>query len=236
MATKPRPPANYSPHFLAQFGGKLNGGEIWTCGVRLKGHFDPVVTGDPIDQGTMDRMGAALAGWFRDPQHGMSSSATLEYFKLNAISTTGHYMNKTHTNVADLIGVHGSLNPALPAFLSIATTWLTDRTRGPGHVGRVYLPNNGQPAATLDPCIIDPAGQNLIRAAGVALLDLLRDFTTTGPGNLIGYIPVVASSVDASLNIINGVAVGRVVDVIRNRKNAIPELAVKVAYDWQREP
>lgn len=233
MARAERPPTHYSPHFLAQFGGKLNGGEIWTCGVRLKPDFHPAVTPDPIPQGDMDAIANNLKSWFRDPQHGMSASATLTYFKLNAIDTNGHYMNQTHTNVADILDTHGALNPALPAFLSIATTWLTARTRGPGHVGRVYLPNNGQPAASMDPCIIDVAGQDLIRAAGVALLDLLRFKTTVSNADSIGYVPVVASSVDGSLNIITGVSVGRVVDVIRNRKNAIAELPVKIDYDWQ---
>lgn len=225
----------YAPHFLFSFGGKLGGGEIWNCGVRCFPVEDSPVTPEPIPQYQMDNLAAKLKTWFSAPTSNHASSASLTWLKLNAIGPDGKYLNKNTTNIADILLCQGGVNAKVGSFLSVATTWLTARTRPPGAFGRIYLPNYGVQYDALDPLTIAPATQDIVANAGKALLNIV-----TGKGlapNLPDrrfYVPCVASEVDGSLNIITKVAVGRVYDVQRRRKEEILELPREIAYDWQQ--
>lgn len=223
----------YQKHFLFQFGGKLGGGEIWTCGVRFIRHNSDPITGDPFPSGDLSDMRDDLITWYQKPANKLAQTSTLEWLKCNAINEQGHYINQQTTSVIDFPAVHGGEQPSMGAFLSLAITWRTARTRPPGAFGRVYLPNYAVVTDSLDPLTVSIPQQNAIVNAGRDLLDVVRQSRTVDGVNVIKYIPVVASQVDGSLNIINRIEVGRRLDVQRRRENAIPEVPTGIAYDWQ---
>lgn len=223
----------YSKHWLMAFGGKLGGGEIWACGVRAFPHGDAA----PDIGNYLKDVKTSLSAWFNDPNQAIPSTAKLSWIKMNQIDEQGHYVDRSHTNVIDVPDVAGGVSAQLPAFLSVAYTWTTSRTRGPGVRGHVYLPNYGWPAASLDPCMVSAANQAAMVVSGKKLLAIVSNGVgiDVGGGNVdvIDFVPCIASRVDKSLTIINGVSVGRVYDVQRRRKNAIEEQPVKSAFDWQ---
>lgn len=223
----------YSTHYLFSFGGTLGGGEIWNCGIRCRPAGRVPVVPDPRSDANMAAIAAQLKTWWQDPVNLFPNTARLTWYKLNAIDTDGKYLNRNHTNVWDIVNAPGSTQPHLPAFLSVAVTWRTERTRPPGSAGRIYLPNYGVSPASLDPCIITDNVQDAVAGTAKRLLDIVTQTQTQAGANVAEFVPVIASKVDGSLNDITGIDVGERADVQRRRESAIPENYRNIAYDFR---
>jgi hypothetical protein len=125
-------------HLYVQWGGKLPGGETWSCGFRLRKK-----TPGAVDNGSALLAGvtAALSSFHADTQTQISSAAKLSFVKVNAIGVDGKYSG-TGTNesiVAD-IGGATSGGPRYPNQVAWGVTLLTGFSRGAAHKGRFYLP------------------------------------------------------------------------------------------------
>lgn len=206
----------YAPHTLVAFGGALNeiasGDEIWECTIR---GYSPGGSKLPLSDpaGYMGQIHTALATWFGASTSGMYQGSTLKWLKVNNIGADGKYSDST-TNVYDYPSPTAGYvaTQKAPAFCSVAMAWTTSRTRPPGAWGRIYPPN---PSYAVVGSAIASADQALVVTAAKNLLGVLRNCSGS-----LGFIPVIASKVNATNTEITGVRVSDVYDVQRRRKNA----------------
>lgn len=205
-------------HALLQFGGPLFDNEIWSCGVRLS------ITTAGGTEDPQDFANAQLAHAVTSVQHlitnwSASSAAKLEFVKLNAIGADGRYTDRSHTNEQHFTGTlqsSGRTNMH-PSEVALCVTHTTALLRGPAHAGRMFVPSPvyGVDAGT---GAITIANAQEAADAHVAFLAELNDWPGTDP--LEGWEASVVSRVGlGSVNKITGVKVGRVLDVIRTRRN-----------------
>lgn len=208
----------YTPHVLAQFGGKLAGppDDIWTCTLRLR----TVGSLSAFDvQAYMTGVSGPLADWFQGNTSHIASNAYLQWLKVNKIGADGHYSDESNTHLHEYTTSHpGNFTPIAPAFCSLAMSFTTAHKRGRAHAGRMYLPNytfasHGSSVLTADAQAMANAGELLIR-------DVFNS-PTDGAGGTV--IAAVYSKLDGSTNDIQQVRVGERYDVIRRRKNATRE-------------
>lgn len=215
----------WSPHARVVFGGALNdlgllGSDIWQCTVNVvpldmvEGWCDPYLAA----------IQAPLKTWFTAVASEMSTNADLRFIKANLIGADGHYSNPTVTHRFDYtsIGV-GAKAPTMPGYLSLAMSWSTALTRGPGSKGRIYPPN-APTAAGSGQSVANSTSTNNAMNAAKALLTVLASTTTTQA------TPVIASGVNAAVTPITGVRCGNLIDVQRRRRNSINETYVAAAW------
>lgn len=125
-------------HWYLQWGGKLPGGEEWSCGVRLTptGGAAPQVT-----QNNVDTAAQHVSSYHGDARLNLASAAKLSYVKLNNVSTAGlQGQGNTLMNARpDEPGAAlGSYIP--PNQIALVISLTTGFSRGPAHRGRFYLP------------------------------------------------------------------------------------------------
>jgi hypothetical protein len=209
-----------------QFGGTIPGGEIWTCGIRMRwpGFIPPF--GDDMT-GRLNDAKNDVQAWFQKPETTISSKVFLTWCKLNQIGEDGLYANKatafTHTYPTALAGA--STNTMLPPQLSVVASMVT-QTRGRSGRGRMYLP-----PGTI--ALLDPTNGQLYpdKALGIATAtkSLISDLNNW-PGFDVPNSPVcavISRKQNAAYNI-SAVRVGRVFDHQHSRRNALPEQYVSV--------
>lgn len=203
-----------SAHLYLQWGGKLPGLEIWSCGLRLAG-----VGGGtpPIDDATLTAYANVVSGFHANPNTLIASACKLSFVKVNQIGTNGHYTAQ-HTNekiIADIAGGGGSPQP--PNQIALAISLLTGFSRGPAHRGRFYLPMPRHD-------VIDSNGQ-----IGASIRDAIREsaaqFVTALNGVSSGaQVAVFSRKAGAPAHrLVSGVEVGRVLDTQRRRRNRLVE-------------
>jgi hypothetical protein len=127
-----------SAHIYVQWGGKLPGGEQWTCGFRMAG---PPANAETAPAGMLANIGAALVAYHQNINTGISARALLSFVKVNGVGTDGQYINDSTTQAlyADLpAGGSVANTPANQVCLAVSLT--TGYSRGPAHRGRFYLP------------------------------------------------------------------------------------------------
>lgn len=207
-----------SAHIYVQWGGKLPGGETWSCGLRLR----------KKTPGTPDNGGALLAGvttavseYHSDVDTLISSAAKLSFVKVNAIAVNGHYQSQS-TNQSVLADIPGGVGggTAYPNQVCCVVTLTTGFSRGPAHKGRFYLPlPAGMPVAADGRCL-----------AAVAASVSTQTSTFISQLNTVNadYEVAVFSRKDGAPGNrrVIGNVVGRVLDTQRRRRRALAE-------DWQ---
>lgn len=213
----------YHKHCRVQLVGTLSGlaanDEIWSNTINMSiGEAGGEWVHDP--QEWVDRMAPHVATWYGLAANGLVATSRLVSVKANNINPDGSYADPTtHEHVFPTPVAGGAGNGQAPAFCSVAITWETQNSRGPGHRGRIYPPNYDYiPTGST----ISPGDVALVVAAGKRLLDaLIAEFDTDG--NLVS--PVVASKVGTGINVgIVGVSADDIYDVQRRRKNALPSV------------
>jgi hypothetical protein len=220
--------ALYTPHTLVQFGGKLASDlntpttyvDIWSCSIRGRiagSDSHPVTDLDAY----ITRLYPTLDTWFAAAGNGMTGQATLDYLKVNNISSSGHYNdNTTHMHVYATPSHGGAATTVsvMPPFVTLAVTFLTAAGRGRASRGRISLPfwlDTAQPGGYVP----KSATKTIVGNSTKALLAL-----TVAAGNPEGpFEPGVYSSVGAEFSPIRGIRVGNRFDTITRRKNAVPE-------------
>lgn len=218
----------YPTHWLLQFGGPMIGGEIWSCGLRLRGI--PAFA-DLIDQQSVcDDLFDDVVTWMQTAGSGWSTRSQLEFAKFNQIDANGHYVDQENTTQTIFSG--GGNLPAgtdgsdYPNQVALAITWTTAVNRGLASKGRLYIPT---PIFTLQ------GGVGISPLDAQSAADAARQFIVN-VNNQPGFDqanPLVASVVSrvgaGTHRPITGVRVGRVLDTIRRRRSALQELPVVAA-------
>lgn len=167
-------------------------------------------------------MATALAAWWPTLQAFMSSSARLKEVKVNNILPNGHYKDGV-TWSASVASVAGA-QPAgtVPSFVCIAYSWTTAKARGSAHGGRNYLPNSWGTIG--GGSVVTGGTQTQLLASAKGFLDCFKNAVMPVNGPIH---PAIVSpggiKIGPGMNRITGVRVGRVIDVQRRRKGAIPE-------------
>lgn len=215
----------YAPHFLLSFGGTLAADqEQWANNIRLGPPLGGTFGAITNPEGALDDIETDLRTLFGTPNMGASSDVKVRWIKLNEIGPDGRYANQSETHAKYLEGTEvfaGPGTPSLPPQCSVAVSWTTGRSRGPGSKGRVFVP---RPSFG-----VDPAGR--ISSATVATMVTAWTTFIQNLNNWPGLdwpnspVAVVASNVGAPgpMEQITGVRIGDVMDTQRRRRESIVE-------------
>lgn len=192
--------------------GTLYETDIFSWSLAFAPNFPdgPLAPPDEVPQGVID----AITAFHNTSLH--ASEARLTMIKLNEIGTDGRYTNQGDTVLHEFeTPVRGvSANTPAPQ-TSLAITLRTNKRRGRAHAGRFYTP---LPGYSLVKGMLSPADQ---QSAVNTATTMLEAVTAALPD---GYAPAVMSDLGTGESeIVRYVAVGRVLDTIRSRRNAFTE-------------
>jgi len=201
-------------HFYVQWGGKLPGGETWSCGFRMLNTTGHVVTDGPA---LLIGIGAALVPFHQNVKTSISSRAKLSFVKVNSIELDGTYTLDT-TNEAVYGDIAGGANETYTPTNQVAwaVTLTTGYSRGPAHKGRFYLP--------IPAMIVGTNG-----AVGTVQATDLKSTCATlrqAVNSVVpGYVMAVMSrkAGNPGHRAVTGFAVGTVLDTQRRRRKSVAE-------------
>jgi hypothetical protein len=201
-----------SAHLYVQWGGKLPGPEIWSCGLRLRKK-----TAGAIDSGAGLLVGvsAAIATFHASADAQISAAAKLSFVKVNAIGVNGKYSGDGTNQAlyADTPGA-GAAIQKYPNQIAWAVTLTTGFSRGAAHKGRFYLP--------LPDCYISGTDGRVSTAAAEQLHGAVSTLLTNLNAVNTDYEVAVFSrkSGAAGNRRVTGNAIGRTLDTQRRRRSA----------------
>lgn len=204
-----------SEHVYLQWGGKLPGGEGWSCGLRMA----KVLGGDLAqDAGWLNAAKTAVQAYHTNASSFISGGAKLSFVKANVINADGHYKFDTNNEVivADVPGTNGDATPIHPNQVTYAVTLLTGFTRGPAHKGRFYVPL-----------------PNIIIGADGLMSTSNQTSAKTTANTLITALNAITANIQVAVfsrksgapahRLVTGVTVGRALDTQRRRRKSLPE-------------
>lgn len=211
----PYTPGNFdSTHFYLQWGGKLPGGEQWSCGLRMRNKSG---AGFEWTSGMQAAVATAVQAYHTSNSSQVSADAKLSFVKFNLINAEGRYAEATthETLLADIPGSGAS--PAIyPNQIALAVSLVTGFSRGPAHRGRFYLPLPAFPVA----------GDGLIS-------DEHRDFARTAATTLLTALNAVSANWEVAVfsrklgaagnRRVTGIEIGRALDTQRRRRRSLTE-------------
>lgn len=207
-------------HYLLTFGGTLPGAEQFSQSLRLAttGFLD---TSPESGQSVVDDYAAALqTAWAA--QVCSSGNAKLTWCKINAIGVNGKYSNDW-TNRADFTETAGGgpVTSQHPNQVSLVTTLLTGTARGLAARGRMFwpVPGFGVSATT---GVISPTDQ------GYALTAVKDFIEAINAVNANSQVAVMSKVRTGAIHLVTSVAVGRVLDTMRSRRQSLKEEATVV--------
>lgn len=207
-----------SAHLYVQWGGKLPGGEQWSCGLRLR----KKTPGAP-DNGSalLAGVSTAVSEYHSDPDTLISAAAKLSFVKVNAIGVNGHYVSQS-TNQTALADIPGGISggATYPNQVCCVVTLTTGFSRGPAHKGRFYLPLPAGMVLAADGRVPAPTAASVATQTS-AFLSSLNTVNAD-------YEVAVFSRKDGAPGNrrVVGNVVGRVLDTQRRRRRSMAE-------DWQ---
>ena len=213
-------------HVLAQWGGTLPGGEIWSNSLRLcgdgTGPTAPVPTHqEMIDWCTGPAKDAVLA-FHQAASSKIGVGAKLTFLKMNVVGTDGRY---TDLNTVEYVyapvasgGTNGSIHPT-QVTLAVSTT--TEFSRGHAHRGRFYLPLPVTPV-DVGTGLIDADVALGVATTAATFIEALADEPGLDLNNGM-RVCVMSQRGTGATNVVIGVDVGRALDTQRRRRNALPE-------------
>lgn len=215
-------------HILAQWGGTLPGGEIWSNSLRLASS----VTGPLSWVPTQSELIAWLEGPAKDAVAAFHTStgahlgmnAKLAYLKMNVVDMNGHYVEQTTHEYVYSPQPFGNSNAVVhPTQVALVVSTTTAYARGPAHRGRFYLP---LPAIMVTPStgLISVTDAQDVAASAATFISALHDQPGIDPiGDDDMHVCVMSRGGAGATNRVTGVDVGLVLDTQRRRRNALPE-------------
>lgn len=207
-------------HLRITWGGSLPGLEQWSTGVRMTGSGTSAGQG-AVTQASVDNVAGIIDAWWSRATTWVHERAQLDWVKLAAIGTDGHYLGEpaTFSFVGDNPGpVSNSV--MLPNQVCYVVTLETDSRFGLARVGRCYVPLPAFQAGT-DGRI----PSNLVGEAAESFGGLLTGLNTGFGADLTEEARVVVMSAAGSgvTRPVIGVRVGDVLDTMRSRREALRE-------------
>lgn len=211
----------YSAHYLLQFGGPLYVTEQWSCSIRMSLALDSGGSEHPgWCEAHIDDVAADIEAYVTAWPIGLQ--AKLAYAKFNRINPDGHYSIAGPTVEHFWVGSlpEGGASTSYPAQVACCVTHHTDRGRGIGSKGRMFLPPPSTPISTSTGKMAVGAGAT-IATHHSTFLNALNEWPGSDPHT--GAECCIVSKKDASVNKITSVSCGLVLDTIRTRRNALVE-------------
>jgi hypothetical protein len=221
-------------HVLAQWGGTLPGGEIWSNSLRLAS----TDTGPDADVPDHDAMVEwlttyakdAVAAWHSDFGLKCSSAAKLTYLKMNVVDIQGHYVElNTLEHLYSPVVSGSSASSPHPTQISLAVSLTTEFSRGSAHRGRFFVP---MPVHQVDPVsgLISVPDALQVATAAKTFIEALAD--EPGPDFTVGMrVCVMSQRGTGATNVVTGVDVGRALDTQQRRRNSLKEMYEHVSVD-----
>lgn len=204
-----------SEHLYAQWGGKLPGGEGWSCGLR----FAYTGVGVPgLPAGFLAGVKAAVQTYHTNIYSWTNANALLSFIKTNEIDVNGHYINQVTTGdvYADVPGGVAGV-PSHPNQVALAVSLTTGYSRGLAHRGRFYSPLPNMPVAADG--LIATAARDQVKTTATTLLTALNAVHADWK------VAVFSRKSGAPTHrLVTGIAVGRAMDTQRRRRRKLTEL------------
>lgn len=213
-------------HVLAQWGGTLPGGEIWSNSLRLAGDS----TGASGYVPTHPEMVDWCTGPAKDAVKAFHEAASskigvgckLTFLKMNVVDMNGRYtdLNTVEHIYAPVVsgGTNGSIHPT-QVTLAVSTT--TEFSRGHAHRGRFYLPLPVTPVDVGTGLIDADVALGVATTAAAFIVALADEPGLDVQGGM--RVCVMSQRGTGATNVVLGVDVGRALDTQRRRRNALPE-------------
>nr|CRY97226.1 hypothetical protein [uncultured prokaryote] len=198
-------------------GPMLTNGEIWSTSWSMA---DPDTTND-AEQPPASNVSAiadSVRNWFGRPGSRISSVVKLDRVKVNLVDINGRYVDDSETyerEIDPMVSGGGSGTP-WPPQCSIAVSLKSDKRRGPGAFGRFYPPMTVG-VIQADGRITAGDAEGLADSASI----LIRDLNLSA-GLTLQVVNASAVGL-GTFEKVTSVRVGRVVDTIQRRRNALVE-------------
>jgi hypothetical protein len=234
-------PGNFDRnHLQLTWGGKLPGGEDWSCSLKLAdGRTGSLAAANDAFLATVN-VADAVNGYIKDAilafhtrvATNISAAAKLNYAKLALIGREGRYPDGEDSQeyVFANVGGGGPGGTTPPNQVALVVSLLTPYTRGPAHRGRFYLPLPIIPVSTTDG-LISAADANAVAGSAKTFLEDLSDVPGLDLPSSPGVVVMSRKSGAATTRIVTGVEVGRVLDTQRRRRRSLPESYSHVVVD-----
>lgn len=206
-----------SAHVYVQWGGKLPGGEQWSCGLRMTG---TPATADADAAAMLPGIAAAVVAYHQRATTSVNAAAKLSFVKCNGIAVDGTYISEG-TNEALYSDLAGGLAAGTvhPNQVTLAVTLATGFSRGPAHSGRFYLPMVALPVGA-DGLVSVVDTQNVETSSETFL-------TALNAVNAAWDVAIFSRKAGAPAHrVVTGVQVGRVLDTQRRRRRGLGEAYV----------
>lgn len=216
----------FAPHTRVTAIGTLGtGADRFSYGLNLG------FTGAPaaLPQAGLEDITASIKAMHKRATSGVSADAVLTEVKFASIGADGKY---TADPVVIAVtggagGGNNAFNQVLPQS-ALAVSLMTDR-RGPSGKGRFYLPMPAFATAGANSFQITQANADGVRDSVQTMLnEILNAPGLDNVNNELDPVVVVASTKGFNTPV-TGVRVGRVVDTIRTRRNALSENYTTIA-------
>jgi hypothetical protein len=202
-------------HLYVQWGGKLPGGEQWSCGFRMW-RADGSDDADAVTN--LTRVGAAISAFHSRATTGISNRALLSFVKCNAITVTGHYVGSgtNQTVFPDIAGGANTNSGVVPPNqIALAVSLTTGFSRGAAHRGRFFLP-----LPMSDTGYDGLATVNFTDAVKTSCDQLLTAVNAGGGEQMV----IMSRKAGApGHRFVTGFQVGRVLDTQRRRRGSLAE-------------
>lgn len=202
-------------HLYVQWGGMLPGNEVWSCGLRMVASSPDSIAAS--DATLLSGLVSAITAFHTRSTTMISTRAVLQYVKANAVGVNGKYLYPT-TQQSILANTNGGASAAntLPNQVALAISLTTGVGRGPAHRGRFYIP---LPAILpQSDGLIDATVRDGIKTSATTFLTALNAIT---PNFQVGVFSRKSGA--ATHKLVTGIAVGRVLDTQRRRRNKLIE-------------
>lgn len=203
--------------------------DIFNCSLTFVPTPLGATTIEEPDTALMEALATKIGDWWNDTSTtagpGIITSAILQGFKLNRIGADGRYVDATTHEYVYPTPVPGATGSFYPPQLTLVASLRSSVERGPANRGRIYLP-----PTTSAGTVANDGRTSVVNATNQAtavrrlLVDLNAAINLWDGGGSASPVAGIASNVGAgTFRIISRVEVGRVVDTIRTRRNALDE-------------
>lgn len=219
----------FPPHYLLSWGGNFTSDptEIWSNNIRfaVDDNLDGATLPD-LDDGqyatVLTNLTTKLTAHMADIRSRYSSNCMMQYVKLNKIGPTGAYADQSDSHTRFLSGAGSPGNGVSNQSLSTAVvvTWRTDKDRGPGSKGRIFVPH---PNIAVSDGRINAGQVGDMVTAWAGLLNGLNNWGLPEPFVNNPKASVVSQIGAGSGRNIRRVDVGNVPDYMGSRRNRLKE-------------